>query len=232
MGVASPSQASRRQESRFVAIIIKHRRLRRTISKAIQAFLRNYDQYAREDIGRAMQLAGATVLSTKISKPVQMEFCVNYRWRESVIDLGYIPIIGPYENLSDDELWPYLKSKAASLKDVVKINMLDKIDNYLRIDSTNKKALSKIENSFVSYKSILHCHYLSWMTDENEKVAVYHVLSSICPETLQDRFESDLYLSRYDLRQDFKGFMAHAIKWSKSFQLVDNGPPTKLARTG
>lgn len=35
----------------------------------------------------------------------------------------------------------------------------------------------------------------------------------------------------YDLRKDFKGFLAHAIKLCKAFQLADNGPSTKSAKT-
>lgn len=106
--------------------------------------------------------------------------------------------------------------------------MLEKIvDKNLRINMSDLDARSKIENLFVSYNSLLSRHGLSWIVSENEKLAVYHVMGAIRSESLRLCLESDLDLSYQDFRKDLKGFMAHAIKLSKSFQLVDNGPPTK-----
>ena len=51
-----------------------------------------------------------------------------------------------------------------------------------------------------------------------------HVLSAVKPASLQRRLESDLEFTNHDLRKDFKGFMKHALKVSKEFQLVDNAP--------
>lgn len=104
------------------------------------------------------------------------------------------------------------------------------VDDNPQIDMTDKDARSVIEILFVYYKSILRRHGLSWITNDNEKVAVYHVLSAICLETLQDRLELDLELSHYDLRNNFKDFMAYAIKLFEAFPLVDNGQSIKLAK--
>lgn len=89
----------------------------------------------------------------------------------------------------------YLESKAASSKDFVTIDMLDKIvDNHLQIDMAHRDARSRIENLFVCYKSILRRHGLSWTTNDNGRVAVYYVLPAFRPETLRNCLESDLEL--------------------------------------
>lgn len=57
------------------------------------------------------------------------------------------------------------------------------------------------------------------------KRSIYHVLSAIRPEFLRSHLESDFKLLHYNLRENFKRFMVHAIKLSEAFQLVYNGAP-------
>lgn len=95
---------------------------------------------------------------------------------------------------------------------------------------TDKNARSRIEALFISYQSLLRRNGLQWLTKKNERVAVMHFLSTIRPLSLQSRLQSDLSLSYHRLETDFKGFMAHAIKLSDAFQLVDNGPPDRDKR--
>lgn len=83
----------------------------------------------------------------------------------------------------------------------------------------------------MSYKSLLRRHGLSWVTEHNENVAVYHVISAIRPDAFRAHPELDLEISRYDLPKDFRGFMKHAIELSEAFQIVDNGPPLPTTRT-
>lgn len=231
MDVASSSQASHRQGSRVVATAVEHPRLTKTNSAAICMFLREYDQYDREVKERAQQIVCEQVLSTDVAKPVQHKFCVDSEWLESVIELDYIKGVKSYDELTDANLCEYLESKAEPSKSVVTTDMLDKIfEDSLRMDMTDNDARSRIEDLFVTYKSLLRRHGVSWVAKENEKVAVYHVLSAIRPVSLRCRLESDLELSHYSLRKDFKGFMAHAIKLSEAFQLVDIGPPTKSGK--
>lgn len=56
---------------------------------------------------------------------------------------------------------------------------------------TDKDDWSRIKTLFFCYKSILRRHGLSWVTNDDERVAVYQVLSANRPETLRDRLESD-----------------------------------------
>lgn len=76
---------------------------------------------------RAQQITGEDVLSTDNAKPVQLKFGVNSIWLESVIDLEFIKGVTKYEDLTDDQLRTYLDSKTESSKDVLSIDMLDKI---------------------------------------------------------------------------------------------------------
>lgn len=91
---------------------------------------------------------------------------------------------------------------------------------------TDKDALA-YRFSFVSYQLLLHRGRLACFTKTTERNFVYHFLSAICRGWLRALLESDLELSQYGLRKEFKGFMAQAIKLSEAFQLVDNGTSSR-----
>lgn len=168
----------------MVSTTVDHPRLLKTDSAAIRSFLRSYDQYAKEVEERARQLSRHTVVTEPIS-PVHLKFCVDADWIESLLTLGFIADTSSYEDLTDELLRSYLEKKAEESKEVVTIDTLDKlVEDKLRIDMTDSDARSRIENLFVSYLTLLPRNGLSWIIKENEKVAVYHVLSSIRPETL------------------------------------------------
>lgn len=82
-----------------------------------------------------------------------------------------------------------------------------------------------MELLFLAYVILLLRHGLQLIPQKNQNMAVSHVIPAIRPAQLRDRFESDLQLSKTDLRKDFKGFMEHAVKVSLAFEMVDNGPP-------
>ena len=69
-----------------------------------------------------------------------------------------------------------------------------------------------------------YCTTISWLLDANQKVAVCHFLSAIFAKTLKERLESDLEFAHDKLKRDFKKFMAHTIKVSEAFRIVDSGP--------
>lgn len=164
-------------------------------------------------------------MPSAVVTPVQLKFCLDVVWIESLIDLGFIDDVSSYETLTDDQLWTYLDKKSEESKETVTLDTLDDIvSKKLRIKISDSDAESRIENLFVSYHSLLRRHGLSWIIKDNQKIAVYHVLSAIRPESLRSRLESNLDFSHHHLRKNFKSFINHAIKLSKSFQLVDNGP--------
>lgn len=202
MDVASSSQVFRRQGSPVVATSVDHLRLTKTNLTALLAFLLEYDDYTPEVTELVLQITGKDILLTVVAKPVQIKFCVNSEWLESLIDLNFIKKVTSYDNQTNDQLRKYLESEAEFLKDVVTMDMLDKIvEQSISITMNDKHAKSRIETSLPS-----------WVTQDNVKIAVYHVLSAIHPESLWKRLESDLGLPHYVLQKDFKKSMKQSIK--------------------
>lgn len=75
----------------------------------------------------------------------------------------------------------------------------------------------------MSYHELLRRHGLSWIVNDNPKVAVQHFLSAVRPDSLRARLESDLEFSHHHLRKYCKEFMVHVARLSEAFQLVDDG---------
>jgi hypothetical protein len=60
---------------------------------------------------------------------------------------------------------------------------------------------------FSDYKSLLRVHGLSWIVDENPKVAISNITESLKPAVLKKRIKDDLGLSHADLKKDFLKLM-------------------------
>lgn len=214
--------------SKLVGNVLEHFRLTGTDAASIRVFLRSFDQYVNKVTERAKQLVNTDVPSAEIVSPVCLKFCIDPEWLESLIALDFIPRVKSFESLSDNTLMSYLDGKAKESKVVVTLETLDKlVSKNLRTNMADTNAKSRIENLFVAYHSVLRRHGLSWILEDSPKIAVYHVLSGIRPQNLQNRLQSDLDFSHHELRKDFKTFMAHAVKLSEAWQLVDNGKPSK-----
>lgn len=84
------------------------------------------------------------------------EVQLNSGWLHLAIDLEFTPAVESYKELRDDQMQKYLEFKAATSKEVVTNDMIDKILlDLLVIDMTCKDTQSRIQDLFVSYKSIL-----------------------------------------------------------------------------
>lgn len=57
---------------------------------------------------------------------------------------------------------------------------------------------------------------------------VFHVLSTIRPESLRTRLKLDLDFLYHHLGKGFRGFIQHSIKLPEAFQLVENGKHKRL----
>lgn len=232
---ASETSGVTTQGASFVATSVNHPRLVRTDPDSIRIFLRLYDQYEREVTARAAQVTGADAATTEAVRPVSLKFCVDPEFLESAIALDLIPDASSYNDLTDTVLRKHLEAEAIDSKEALSLDALDEIVNReLRMDMANPNSRSRMQTLFVSYHKLLRRHGISWVLDDNEKVAVSHVLSAIRPKSLQDRLKSDLEFARTDCRKDFTKFMKHAVKLADAFQLLDNGPKhgkTKVSRT-
>lgn len=91
----------------------------------------------------------------------------------------------------------------------------------------NKNAKSRMQGLFANYHSLLSQQGVKWIIEDNQNLAVTHVLSATRPQSLRERLESDLSFSHHALKKDFKEFLKHAVKLSEAFQTVDNGPKKK-----
>jgi transposase InsO family protein len=224
-GSASSQQVAMKGSS-SVSTSVNYPRLNKANAESIRVFLRLYDQYVEEVRARAQQLVPGEV-STEAVRPVKLKFCVDPEYLESIIALGFIKDVQSYESLTDEILRQFLETKSQESKESVTIDILDKIvDRSLKMDMTDRNAESRMQNLFVSYHGILRRNGIAWLLTANQSVAVGHVLSAVRPTALHDRLTSDLEFAYSDLRNDFKGFMAHAIKLSSAFQIIDNGPPS------
>lgn len=216
----------------FVSTSVDHPRLINADASSVRTFLRQYDQYVTEVKERAQQLVATGSVTTEAVRPVNLKFCVDADYLESVIELGLIKdgddqdAVTSVEALTSRTLRSFLNSKVKENKDTVDLSSLDSIiKSQLKMDMSDRNAQSRVENLFISYRTLLRRNGLGWIVSANQKVAVQHVLSAVRPASLQARLKSNLEFSHTELKKDFSGFMKHAVKLSEAFQLVDNGPP-------
>lgn len=181
-----------------VPIAVDHSRLIKTDAASVRLFLRAYEQYEREVTTRVREVTGQDVVSAEAAKPIRLKYCVDTEWLESLIDLDVLTDAISYGQLVNKVLHTYLESKAVKTRKFVTTDQLDKLlDNELQIDMKDLNARSCFETLFVLYRSLMRHQGLSKITKDNEKIAVFHVLSAIRPEPLRLRPKSDLALSHY-----------------------------------
>lgn len=71
---------------------------------------------------------------------------------------------------------------------------------------TDTDMKSRMENQFVSYKSLLCKHGLSWITMDNKKAAFQHVLTAIRLASLRSPLGSDLEHAHTKLCKELERF--------------------------
>lgn len=134
-----------------------------------------------------------------------------------------------YTALDNNVLIPYLDSKDEESINPVNLSTFNEIvDKKLRVDMSNKNAMSGTKKLFVKYQINISRQGLSWLINYNSKVAVYHVLCNIHPDHLQSRLRSDLDFAFSDLKKDLQVFMKHEIRLSDAFKLVKSATKQKL----
>lgn len=171
--------------SKFVGNVFEHSLLAAIDAASIRVFLQSFDQYVNEVTKWAKQLINTDVSFAEIVSPISLKFCIDPEWLERLIALEFILGVKSVESLSDNTLRSYLDDKAKDSKVVVILENLYKLVNKkLRINMADTDAKSRTENLFVAYHSLLRRHGLSWTLEDNQKIAVYHILSAICLHNL------------------------------------------------
>lgn len=155
-------------------------RLTKTDASCIRVLLRAYDQYVREIWGRAEQFVPKHVVSTEPYSPVGLKFCIDGEMVMSLMSLGLFDFVNYYANLSDSELRTYLDNKAEKSKEFITLDVRDNLaKKELRMNISDSNAPSRVKNLFASYRSLLPRNGLKNLIDENQKLAVIHVLLAI-----------------------------------------------------
>lgn len=95
--------------------------------------------------------------------------------------------------------------------------------NELSMEMSDSSAESCMKNLFDAYHGFSWRHGLSWVSESNLKLCVYHLISDIKPPRLRSRSEADLEHSQTNLKMYFKGYMKHAMGVLAAFRKVDNG---------
>ena len=208
--------------------------------RSIRIFLQKYDHYVREVQERYQQRTSTNddAASNEPAKPVSLKFCVDASWLEGAVYLGSIlkengEKIESVNTLNDSQLRKYLSKKAETSKNNVTIPILEKIvKKGLSMDKRDECVYSRMENLFISYIILLKNNGCLWIINDSPKVAVYHVLSKIRPETLQERIRNDLKLAHYEIRKDFTKFRAHCLKLAEALAILDSSDKKSLPRSG
>jgi hypothetical protein len=64
---------------------------------------------------------------------------------------------------------------------------------------------------FAEYMGLLRTNGLAWLTKENHKVAIEHIIEALRPKPLQKLVTEDLNFSHCSLSKEFLSFMDHVI---------------------
>ena len=207
-----------------VTTTIQHPKLNELGGKSIRLFLQQYDAYSTEITARAQQLSSQTTsVSSHISKPIALKYCIHTPLLRSTIRLGLIKDVNSHIALSDEQLRKYLETKSEQNVVTLSVDKIDEIvNNELSMDMRDTSAKSRMERMFISYDMILEKHGLSWIPDKHRKLSAKHIIQNIKPHYLKTRIEGDLKLAHAHLKKDFNLFMDHAISVSEAFQIADS----------
>jgi hypothetical protein len=85
---------------------------------------------------------------------------------------------------------------------------------------------------FADYASLLRINGISWIIEENPKVAVGHILDALKPKPLQARVRDDLQFAHPHLKKEFLKFMDHAIERTEMYSDFEDSVVTSVAKGG
>lgn len=139
-----------------------------------------YYQYVDEVRARARQIVDGT--AAEAANPVDLKYWVEEDLLKSTVALGLISVVTVYNSLTDEALRIYLVVEYADSRTIFTLSSLDHIiPKYFKMYMRNKDAISHMKTLFVNYHTLLRRHGLAWLLEENQKMAVQHVLSAIQP---------------------------------------------------
>ena len=90
------------QQAATVTASVNHPRLHRTDPESIRTFLKLYDQHKEEVLSGAEQITGACTTTNEAARPINIKYCVDPDWLESLITLGFIDDVTSIEALTKE----------------------------------------------------------------------------------------------------------------------------------
>lgn len=139
-----------------VAFSVDHLRLIAPFPRAFRVFLRQYDQYAKKVMSKALQLTAVDAKTTEPVRLVGLSYCVDTEWLESSINLDYIPGVKSIQELTDGKLHAYLKAEAEEDKDMMTIAKIESIiRREVSMGMSDTSSRSRMKHLFTDYVSAL-----------------------------------------------------------------------------
>lgn len=106
--------------------------------------------------------------------------------------VGFINGVWLYEEMTDRELRDYPdKETVQSMTSLSQETLNRFVRLELGVDCQNRNDVSRLRNVFGAYHALLRRHGLTWLTDNNPRVAANHVIDAVQPESLRRLLLSD-----------------------------------------
>ena len=185
---------------------IKHPVLRKYERLDVFYFLKNREKYisAIEDTCKT----GGTI------KPLSLKACINTELLENAV---YLDEFGSSTNsladVTDDMILRWLKADQENSLDSVTVDQIETaVRAGVQMRMSERDATYRVKSLFISYRKFLVSRNWEALIEKNPKMDIKHICMLLKPDRLQKKVESDLQLSKYELRKDWKGFFKYALK--------------------
>lgn len=106
---------------------VNHPRLAKTDTVSVLLLLSDSDYYVIDLHERARKLIIKSFVSIEPIRPVNLKYCVDTEWLESLLELRLIEGFNNYDSLTEYVLWDYLDSNSEKSKDAFNLDGLKNI---------------------------------------------------------------------------------------------------------
>jgi hypothetical protein len=190
-----------------IAHSVEYPRLKKLVKQNIRRFLSDREAYTREIAERTSQDG------TSIGRPVSLRFSIEPSVLHSLVDLRQLG--ESIDHISKSHGYGYrdLAGRTCRCQKRHLVRLWGQVHRgkNLRMNMAEKDVEQRVVMLFVDYMSLLRTNGLAWLTKENPKVAIEHIIEALRPKPLQKRAGEDLNFSHCSLIKDLLSFMNHVI---------------------
>jgi hypothetical protein len=197
-----------------IAHSVKYPRLKKLGKQKIRRFLSDQEAYTREIAERTSQDENC------IGRPVSLRFSIEPSVLHSLVDLRQLgESIDHISKVTDMVIETWLDAYADFKRDTLSASGVKSIvEKNRRMNMAEKYVEQRVVTLFADYMSLLRTNGLAWLTKENPKVAIEHIIEALRPKQLLKRVGEDLSLSHRSLSKDFLSFMDHVIARAECYR--------------